>query len=76
MKINYPIGGYAPGNYMSHCVNCDEEFMGDKYAKQCEPCAINAINESHTKALKRIHQMEIALRKIKEGNDLINELLI
>lgn len=45
MKINsphkkYPIGGYAPGNYMCTCIECEETFSGDKRAVHCEPCAI------------------------------------
>jgi hypothetical protein len=36
----YPIGGYAPGFYSCKCVTCKKEFMGDKRAVQCEPCAI------------------------------------
>lgn len=36
----YPIGGYAPGNYYNHCSTCGKEFQGDKMAVQCEPCAV------------------------------------
>lgn len=36
----YPIGGYAPGNYNNTCATCKGEFIGDKLARQCEPCAI------------------------------------
>lgn len=36
----YPIGGYAPGNYMCNCSTCKKQFIGDKRAVQCEPCAI------------------------------------
>ena len=35
----YPIGGFAPGNYMCTCSTCGERFTGDKRAVQCEPCA-------------------------------------
>lgn len=35
----YPIGGYAPGNYLCRCVDCRKVFIGDKRAVQCEPCA-------------------------------------
>ena len=41
----YPIGGYAPGNYTNRCVTCKETFMGDKYARQCEPCAIKMVEQ-------------------------------
>ena len=36
----YPIGGYAPGSYLCHCGSCDKQFMGDKRAFQCAPCAV------------------------------------
>jgi len=41
----YPIGGYAPGYYRCTCVTCKTEFMGDKRAVQCEPCAIEMTKE-------------------------------
>jgi reverse gyrase len=75
MKIKYPISGFAPGWYYSKCSSCGEEFMGDKLAIQCEPCAINAVNESNTKALAELHKLKTALEKIKFSNDTINELL-
>lgn len=74
-KIKYPIGGFAPGHYMSKCASCGQDFMGDKYARQCEPCAINAVNESNTKALAELHKLKTALEKIKFSNDTINEVL-
>ncbi len=40
----YPIGGYAPGYYGCTCITCKKEFMGDKRAVQCEPCATEMIN--------------------------------
>jgi hypothetical protein len=40
----YPIGGYAPGNYTCTCITCKQQFFGDKRAVQCEPCAIEMVN--------------------------------
>lgn len=40
IKINYPVLGYAPGNYMCTCANCKTTFQGDKRAVQCELCAL------------------------------------
>lgn len=37
--IQYPIGGYAPGNYTCFCRMCGKDFRGDKRAVQCEQCA-------------------------------------
>jgi hypothetical protein len=42
MEKNYPIGGYAPGNYYCTCATCKAQFQGDKMAVQCEPCAVSA----------------------------------
>jgi hypothetical protein len=42
-REEYPIGGYAPGYYINNCVTCKEQFMGDKRATQCEPCAIEMV---------------------------------
>ena len=75
MKIKYPIGGFAPGHYINKCVSCNEDFMGDKYARQCESCAINAVNESNTIAVAELHKLKTALEKIKFSNDIINEVL-
>jgi hypothetical protein len=46
-KPKYPIGGYAPGNYMCNCSTCKTQFQGDKRAVQCEPCAIKMIQKQH-----------------------------
>lgn len=74
-KIKYPVGGYAPGHYANECVSCKEEFMGDKYARQCEPCAINTVNESNTKSLLTLRMLKSALKGIRFSNDQINKVL-
>jgi len=48
-EVKYPIGGFAPGDYMCKCVTCKEQFHGDKRATQCEPCAIEMVR---TKIIK------------------------
>jgi hypothetical protein len=48
-ESKYPIGGYAPGFYSCKCINCKTEFIGDKRAVQCEPCAIKMIQEEPKK---------------------------
>jgi lipoate synthase len=60
---------------MSKCANCKQEFMGDKYSRQCEPCAINAVNESNTQSLAELHKLKTALQKIEFSNNTINEVL-
>jgi len=42
-ETKYPIGGFAPGNYMCVCVTCKKPYYGDKRASQCEPCAIEMV---------------------------------
>lgn len=74
-KIIYPIGGFAPGNYMNTCTECKEDFIGDKRAVQCEPCAINAVNSAGKKASTEVYKLKDALKQIKFSNDIINELL-
>ena len=64
-KVNYPVGAYAPGHYCSKCISCDKQFMGDKYARQCEPCAINLMSESHERLLVQNRKMESFLEEIK-----------
>ncbi|MEX0597433.1 MAG: hypothetical protein WD512_13140 [Candidatus Paceibacterota bacterium] len=74
-KIKYPIGGFAPGNYLGKCSTCKEDFMGDKRARQCEPCAINTVNKSNTRALTDLNKLITTLGNIKFSNDTINEIL-
>lgn len=74
-KIIYPIGGYAPGHYSNKCSNCESRFMGDKYARQCEPCAINAVNKHNAEVTQKLHTLMKALEGIKFGSDKINEIL-
>lgn len=65
MEIKYPIGGYAPGNYSKTCSECQESFVGDKRAVQCEPCAINLINKSHTQALSEVNKIKNYIQDIE-----------
>ena len=65
MEIKYPIGGYAPGNYSNTCLECQESFIGDKRAVQCEPCAINSINKNHTQALLELSKIKNYVQAIE-----------
>lgn len=62
-KINYPIGGYAPGNYTCTCDTCGEQFIGHKRCRQCEPCSIKKMQEDNIRMIKEI----IKLKKIIEA---------
>ena len=41
-KNQYPVGGFAPGFYTNKCVTCQNYFVGDKRAVQCEVCGLNS----------------------------------
>lgn len=32
--------GYAPGGYMNRCTRCEGQFLGEKRAWSCQPCAL------------------------------------
>jgi len=49
--------GYAPGNYMSRCYQCDATPVMDKRARTCRPCA----EKLHTAALSRMNQQDVVL---------------
>jgi hypothetical protein len=72
-KIKYPILGYAPGFYLSKCMNCKEEFMGDKYARQCEPCAINLLNDKYKETLLKLTEVNNVISKLKEVKEFLNK---
>lgn len=74
-KLKYPIGGYAPGKYWCTCANCEQKFMGDKYARQCKPCAINAVNESNTKAIQQLGMLKKALTEMSSSKDVIDKFI-
>lgn len=35
------LGSWAPGDYTCQCVNCGDQFVGDKRAVVCAECAYN-----------------------------------
>lgn len=82
---NYPIGGYAPGNYHHHCCTCGQFFQGDKQSIQCELCAIK--DKEFYDALtpeqqKRFDQMAADItkvffenRRLEEQNNLLRDAI-
>lgn len=74
-KVNYPIGGFAPGHYISKCSLCAEEFIGDKRSVQCEPCAINSVVEENIKTRKELLEIKGVYLKLEEARDLIEKIL-
>jgi len=53
------FAGYAPGQYLSHCAQCENQFVGDKRAVTCKDCAFII-------AVERI----IELEKMLENRDV------
>ncbi len=74
-KINYPIAGYAPGNYGNKCRDCRKYFTGDKYATTCEPCAINSIVDSNKKAISELVRIKSIISNMKSATADFNILL-
>ena len=37
--VRPPKDGWAPGTYISHCLTCENTFVGDKRAVTCADCA-------------------------------------
>lgn len=73
-KKTYPIGGYAPGNYMNNCGSCGDEFMGDKRALECERCGRHS--ESTRKYVIQVLQFISDKHELKlTGEDLLDEYL-
>lgn len=49
----WPLGGYAPGGYSCTCVDCGDQFVGDKRSNQCLDCAIVWANKTITELQSR-----------------------
>lgn len=62
--VKWPLGGYAPGNYMGRCATCKEQVVGiDKRAKQCLRCAINSITAPAPVALQSIDEVRAEISR-------------
>lgn len=58
----WPLGGYAPGNYMCQCATCGKRFEGDKRAVTCLECAASQANDRLTGQHRR------AAKAVTDGN--------
>jgi hypothetical protein len=72
--LNYPILGYAIGSYLCTCVNCEKTFMGDKYARQCLPCAVNALNEEFINVVKENNKLKNVVKDLNRIKNLLNDM--
>ena len=59
----WPVAGYAPGEYMTKCVDCGETVCMDKRATQCFPCAVERMAESFTAQQAEIERLREALKR-------------
>ena len=74
-KVNYPIGGFAPGHYICKCILCAEEFIGDKRSVQCEPCAINSVVEENRIVKKELFNIKDVYSKLEEAKSSIDKII-
>lgn len=68
----YPVGGFAPGNYWGKCVTCKNEFQGDKMSFQCMICA--EIAQAEYDALTEEQKQERIKTNLEAYNKFILEL--
>ena len=74
--IEYPIGGYAPGNYINTCIDCKEYFLGDKKAVQCEACAVIEMVEDKAETdqiLKEAKEKALRQETFEEAAQWLNK---
>jgi hypothetical protein len=63
---NFRLGSYATGNYFGRCDICAEEFIGDKRARSCLPCAIKKVDELQAENAKLLDHIRRMLPKMFE----------
>lgn len=55
----WPVGGYAPGDYMGKCFVCKGDFINmDKRAMYCFPCAVEALSRACEASEVKVRQLE------------------
>lgn len=68
-KPNWPLAGYAPGNYLGKCTECGVRMADvDKRAIHCFPCAVDA-------AKVVIERQATALRELNEQIDILKRTI-
>lgn len=65
----WTLGGYAPGNYACRCLDCGEQFVGDKRAITCLDCAVAA-------AKSQIAELRAELATVKLARDANHNLAV
>jgi hypothetical protein len=84
------VGSWAPGDYQRSCISCGGEFIGDKRAQQCLPCAVvqlrGRVEDQKASEPLRIEALRAASRIVaggmsvgtepKEGDATVNEFTI
>jgi hypothetical protein len=52
------VNGWAPGNYMAKCLDCEIVFTGDKRARQCFPCAVKGQSDCIARLKEKLNEAE------------------
>ena len=73
--VEYPVGGYAPGSYQNNCYTCQQDFIGDKYSRQCEACGINSVNKKHNEYYKKYNDLKNSVSIIINEITKIKQIL-
>lgn len=47
------MGGWAKGDYMCKCLDCEKEYLGDKRSWQCAKCAWQILDDDQCAACER-----------------------
>lgn len=72
----WPVGGFAPGNYIARCRSCDHQFTGmDKRAYQCFPCAVDHLHNDLFETRKKLVTVEKENGVLKDAIQIINRVI-
>lgn len=62
--------GYAPGNYMSVCISCTQQYVADKRAYRCKQCATELANKKGD----HIVWLVAHIRELEDKNDIETDM--
>lgn len=67
VKRAWPLGGFAPGDYLCKCQTCGQQFQGDKRAFQCLNCAAETVRHFLKSQASRIEELEAENKRLREA---------
>lgn len=65
----WPLGLYAPGNYMCRCSACQKLFDGDKRALTCLDCAVLEIKAENSSLQSENERLKLDYAALKQWWD-------